>query len=136
MRRLLSQPEPSVSNAHGTAGQEEATVFVLVVWAMDGPRFVAVATTEEAGLTQIARYVAEQAQWPLWPPADRRVTAPLESGDRVGEVTEYFCHVGERWEAEWLTTARLGQDAASGVWSGSLPLSVRPPVGPPDRKDE
>ena len=65
MRRLLSQPEPSVSNAHGTAGQEEATVFVLVVWAMDGPRFVAVATTEEAGLTQIARYVAEQAQWQL-----------------------------------------------------------------------
>jgi hypothetical protein len=60
------------------------------------------------------------------------VTALLENGDRVGAVTEYFRHVGERWEAEWLTTARLGSDAASGVWSGSLPLSVRPPAGPPN----
>ena len=40
-------------------------MFVSVVWAMDGPRFVAVATTEEACLTQIARHVAEQAQWQL-----------------------------------------------------------------------
>jgi len=126
MRRLLSRPEPAVPNAHGTRGQEQATVFVSVVWAMDGPRFVAVATTEEAGLTQIAGYVAEQAQWQLWAPAVRRVHALLDIGDRVGAVTEYFRHVGERWEAEWLTTARLGLDAASGVWSGSLPLSVRP----------
>ena len=65
MRRSLSQPEPSVPNADGTRGQEQAPVFVSVVWAMDGPRFVAVATTEEACLTQIARHVAEQAQWQL-----------------------------------------------------------------------
>ena len=136
MRRLSFQPEPSVPIAHGARGKEEATVFVSVVWAIDGPRFVAVARTEEDGLTQIARYIAEQAQWQLWPLAVRRVTALLESGDPAGAVTEYFRHVGERWEAEWLTTARLGQDAASGVWSGSLPLSVRPPAGPPDRKDE
>ena len=43
MRRSLSQPEPSVPNADGTRGQEQAPVFVSVVWAMDGPRFVAVA---------------------------------------------------------------------------------------------
>ncbi len=136
MRRFSSQPEPSVPNAHGTRGQEEATVFVSVVWAIDGPRFVAVATTEEDGLTQIARYVAEQAQWQLWPPAVRRVTALLESGNRAGAVKEYFRHVGERWEAEWLTTARLGLDAASGVWSGGLPLSFSPRAGPPNGKGE
>ena len=98
--------------------------------------FVAVASTEEAGLTQIARYVAEQAQWQLWPPAVRRVSALLESGDPAGAVKEYFRHVGERWEAEWLTTTRLGLDAGSGVWSGSLPLYVSPPARLPNGKGE
>ena len=135
MRRLSFQPEPSVPIAHGARGKEEA-IFVSVVWAIDGPRFVAVARTEEDGLTQIARYIAEQAQWQLWPLAVRRVTALLESGDPAGAVTEYFRHVGERWEAEWLTTARLGLDVASGVWSGSLPLSVSLPAGAPIGKEK
>ena len=130
MRRLSFQPEPSVPIAHCARGKEE-TIFVSVVWAIDGPRFVAVARTEEDGLTQIAGYIAEQAQWQLWPLAVRRVTALLESGDPAGAVTEYFRHVGDRWEAEWLTTARLGLDVASGVWSGSLPLSVSLPAGAP-----
>ena len=135
MRRLSFQPEPSVPIAHGARGKEE-TIFVSVVWAIDGPRFVAVARTEDDGLTQIARYVAEQARWQLWPSAARRVTALLEDGNHARAVSEYFRHVGEKWEAEWLTTARLGLDVASGVWSGSLPLFVSLPAGAPIGKEK
>jgi hypothetical protein len=122
MQRSLSRPEPSTPIANDTRGHEKATVFVSVVWAIDGPRFVAVATAEENCLAQIARYVAEQAQWQLWPPTASRVTALLGEGDQAGAVTEYFRCVGERWDAERLTTARLGLGPASGVWSGGLPL--------------
>jgi hypothetical protein len=114
-----------------TRGHEHATTFVSVVWATDGPRFAAVAATEEDCLAQIARYVIEQAQWQLWPPSAARVATLLAAGDQAGAVTEYFGHVGERWDAEWLTTARLGLGPASGVWSGGLPClsAPRPPEG-------
>ena len=108
-----------------TRGHEHATTLVSVVWASDGPRFAAVAATEEGCLAQIARYVTEQAQRQLWPPSADRVAALLAAGDLAAAVTEYFGHVGERWDPEWLTTARLGMDAASGAWSGGLPLAVR-----------
>lgn len=104
-------------------GHENATVFVSVVWAIDGPRFVAVAATEQDCLARIARYVAEQAHWQLRPPSADRVATLLAAGDQAGAVAEYFRHVGDRWDAEWLTTARLGLDPASGVWSGDLPLA-------------
>jgi len=100
-------------------------VFVSVIWAIDGPRFAAVASAEEDCLAQIARYVAEQAQKQLWPSSAGRVAALLAKCDQAGAVTEYFRHVGERWDLEWLATARLGLDPVSGAWSGGLPLSNR-----------
>jgi hypothetical protein len=106
-----------------TASLRQATTFVSVVWAIDGPRFAAVAATEEECLAQIVRYVAEQAPWQLWPPSAGRVAGLLAAGDQAGAVTEYFGHVGERWDAEWLTTARLGAGSALRGWSGGLPLS-------------
>ena len=125
MQRSLSQPEPSAPIIHGTRGHENAMVFVSVIWAIDGPRFAAVASNEEDCLAQIAQYVAEQAQRQLWPPSAGRVAALLATGDQAGAVTEYFRHVGERWDPEWLATARLGLDPVSGAWSGALPLSNR-----------
>ena len=105
-------------------GRGHATTFVSIVWAVDGPRFAAVAATEEDCLAQIARYVANQAPWQLWPPSARRVAKLLAAGDQAGAATEYFGHVGERWDEEWLTTARLGLAPTSRAWSGGLPLSV------------
>jgi len=125
MQRSLSQPEPSAPIVHGTRGHEKAMVFVAVIWAIDGPRFAAVASTEDDCLAQIARYVAEQAQRQLWPSSAGGVAALLAKCDHAGAVTEYFRHVGERWDLEWLATARLGLDPVSGAWSGSLPLSIR-----------
>ena len=123
MQRSLSQPEPSAPIVHGTRGYENAMVFMAVIWAIDGPRFAAVASTEDDCLAQIARYVAEQAQRQLWPSSAGGVAALLAKCDHAGAVTEYFRHVGERWDLEWLATARLGLDPVSGAWSGSLPLS-------------
>jgi hypothetical protein len=125
MQRSLSQPKPSAPIVHGTRGHENAMVFVSVIWAVDGPRFAAVASTEENCLAQIARYVAEQARRQLWPPSAGRVAALLAKGDQGGAVTEYFRYAGERWDPEWLATARLGLDPVSGAWSGGLPLSIR-----------
>jgi len=103
-------------------GHENATLYVSIVWAVDGPRFAAVAPTEEGCLAQIARYVADQAQWQLWPPSARRVATLLGEGDHAGAISEYFVHAGERWDAEFLTTARLASSPTSGAWSGALPL--------------
>ncbi len=125
MQRSLSQPEQFAPIVHGTRGHENVMVFVSVIWAIDGPRFAAVASTEEDCLAQIARYVAEQAQKQLWPSSANRVAALLTTGDQAGAVKEYFRHVGERWDPEWLATARLGLDPMSGAWSGGLPLSIR-----------
>jgi hypothetical protein len=109
---------------HLARGEENAATFVSVVWADDGPRFAAVAASEEECLAQIAQYVACQAQWQLWPPSARRVVTLLAAGDRAGAITEYFSHAGERWDAERLTTAKLASSPASNAWSGVLPLSV------------
>jgi hypothetical protein len=132
MQRLL-QSEPSAPIVHGTRGYENAMVFVSVIWAIAGPRFAAVASTEEDCLAQIAQYVAEQAQRQLWPPAVGRVAALLATGDQAGAITEYFRHVGERWDPEWIATARLALDPVSGawVWPPSLvhPLAGHPAVG-------
>jgi hypothetical protein len=125
MQRSLSQPEQSVPIVHSTRGHENVMVFVSVIWAIDGPRFAAVAPTEEGCLAQIARYVAEQAQRQLWPSSAGRVAALLANCDHAGGVAEYFRHVGERWDLEWLATARLSLDPVSGAWSGGLPLSIR-----------
>ena len=107
---------------HLMGGHENATLFVSIVWAVDGPRFTAVAATEEDCVAQIARYVADQAQWQLWPSSARRVAILLAEGDHAGAITEYFVHAGERWDAEWLTTARLASSPTSDAWSGALPL--------------
>lgn len=134
MQRSSSRSDAPAPLWHVTRGHENATTFVSVVWAIDGPRFAAVAATEEDCLSQIGRYVAEQAPWQLWPPSAGRVATLLAAGDQAAAVREYFTHVGERWDAEWLTTARLGLGPTSGAWSGGLPLSVSSPTTPPQKE--
>ena len=80
MERSSSRSDTPVSIQHVARGHENATTFVSVVWGGDGPRFAAVAATEEDCLAQIARYVAEQAQWQLWPQSAGRVARMLGRG--------------------------------------------------------
>ena len=89
MQRSFSRLDTPAPIGRVTRGHENAMVFVAVIWAIDGPRFAAVASTEEDCLAQIARYVAEQAQHQLWPPSADRVAALLATGDQAGAVTVF-----------------------------------------------
>ena len=99
-----------------------ASLYASIVCAVDGARFVAVASSEEECLAQVASYVTEQAVGQLNPPSACRVRELLAGGDAAAAVAEYFSHTGERWEAEWLVTASLRPDSHSTAWSGDVPL--------------
>jgi hypothetical protein len=100
-------------------------LYVSIVCAIDGARFAAVAASEERCLTQVASYVASQARGQLRELTARQVLDHLAAGDVATAVAEYFCHAGERWEAEWLVTTCLSPDPPSTAWSGAVPLPRR-----------
>ena len=104
-------------------------LHVSIVAAIDGVRFAAAGVTEEHCVTQMARYVAEQAPLQLWPRSAQRVQALLSGGDTAGAVAEYFRRSGERWDREWLVTAALNPDSSTGAWSGPVPLPGRARFG-------
>jgi len=99
-----------------------APLHVAIVCAIDGARFTAVAADESQCLAQVATYVTEQASAQLWPPSAGRIHELLAAGDTNGAIDEYFRRSGERWDAEWLVTARLRADPRSAAWSGTVPL--------------
>jgi len=104
---------------------QERTVYVSIVCAIDGARFAAVAASKEQCLAQVASYVAKQARGQLRAPTVDRVLEHLAAGDAATAVAEYFSHTGERWEAEWLVTTSLNPDPFSTTWSGAVPLPKR-----------
>lgn len=112
-----------MADAYIAPVRQDASLCVSIVCAIDGARFVAVAATEQDCLVQVASYVAEHASLQLWSSSARRVHDLLGAGDLAAAVADYFQHAGERWEAEWLVTARLGPGARAGAWSGMVPLS-------------
>lgn len=102
--------------------REVASLYVSIVCAIDGARFVAVGSSEQECLARVASYVAEQAVGQLTPPSACRVSELLAAGDAGAAVSEYFRHAGERWETEWLVTTSLHPDSRSTAWSGDVPL--------------
>ena len=105
-------------------GRSSASLYVSIVCAIDGARFVAIAASEKECLAQVVSYVAEQASRQLWPPSALRVRELLVAGDVATAVTEYFRHTGERWDREWLVTTSLNPDLHSTAWSGTIPLPI------------
>ncbi len=107
----------------GPVGRREgASLYVSIVCAIDGARFVAVGSSEQECLARVASYVAAQAVGQLSPPSASRVCELLLAGDAGAAVSEYFRHTGERWETEWLVTTPLHPDSRSTAWSGDVPL--------------
>ena len=96
------------------ATDRERSLSVSIVCAINGARFAAVAS-----------YVAKHARGQPRAPTARRVLEHLAASDAAAAVAEYFCHAGERWEAEWLVTTSLNPDPLSTVWSGAVPLPKR-----------
>lgn len=112
-----------MTDAHTGTLRQHDSLCVSIVCAIDGARFVVVAATEQECLVQIASYVADHATLQLWPSSARHVHGLLAAGDLAAAVADYFQHANERWEAEWLVTARLDPGSCKGAWSGMVPLS-------------
>ena len=122
MQVLVREKAPSVPTAEIAASLTDEPVYVSIVSAVDGARFITIGTSPSKCMVRVAAYVAEQARQHLWPYAAERVDARLAAGDLSGAIAEYFSHSGERWDTEWLTTLRLHPDALAGRWSGVVPL--------------
>ncbi len=122
MRRSTASEHVYATGGGSTLVGERAALHISIVSAVDGPRFAAVAASEQECLAQVAAYVAEQAAGELWPPCAHRVHGLLAAGDMAGAVAEYFRHSGERWDTEWLVTTVLGLDPLATAWSGTVPL--------------
>jgi hypothetical protein len=121
--RALTSNEHAISTGRAPSiGHCAVGLYVSVVCATDGARFVTVAASEQDCLVRIASYVAEQAARQLWPPSAQRVHELLAAGDAAAAVAEYFRHTGERWDREWLVTTPLDADPRSTAWSGTIPL--------------
>ena len=82
----------------------EGSVFVAVVHAADGIRFVTAAGSNAELTCRVAAYVRGRVDDML--PADdaRCVHALLAEEDCAGAVERYFGGVGARWDQEWLVT--------------------------------
>ncbi len=98
------------------------SLYLAIVCAIDGARFVAVAENEPQCVARVAAYVKEQAPEQLSPPSVGRIHELFAAGDVTGAVAEYFRRSGERWDAEWLVTTCLRADPRSAVWSGTVPF--------------
>jgi hypothetical protein len=122
MHARIHRTAPSVPTADTGTRETTEPVFVAIVSAVDGARFITIATHPSKCIVRVAAYVAEEAREHLWPHAADRVDARMAAGDLTGAIAEYFRHSGERWDTEWLTTLRLHPDALTGRWSGVVPL--------------
>ena len=95
-------------------GTAEDAVFpaphTAVVYAIDGVRFVAAATSRRALLRRVAQYVERHAGDRLWANDARRVHHLLDVAAHEEAVELYFALVGERWDEEWIV---LSDPAAS-----------------------
>lgn len=118
-RALAATPVPSQGieaalDAVARAPDREGApgeLFVAVVHSADSIRFVAAATSREALVRQLAAHVWRSGQDELWADDAARVRALLARGEAEAAVEHYFATVGERWDAEWLVTARVGRAA-------------------------
>jgi hypothetical protein len=98
-------PEP------GDAGRPNGgpgALFIAVVHAIDTVHFVAASTTRGELLRQLADYTWRRGQHALWADDVARLRALLADGASEAAIAHYFAAVGQRWDAEWLVTARVG----------------------------
>ncbi len=111
-RNLVAQP--GTSQEPGLQRDGDRSIFVAAVLGTDGMLFNAAADSEELCWFQVAAYVADRLETRLWPENVTRVRALLDIGDYAGAAALYFECVGERWDEEWLVTARIDAHAGTG----------------------
>ena len=102
-------------------GDDDRALFVVVVMGADGPLFTVASRNEELCRFQVVAYIANRLDTQLWPVHATRVRALLDTGDYDAAASLYFQHVGERWDEEWLVTARVDADDVARRWGIGRP---------------
>ena len=82
-----------------------AASHTALVYALDGVRFVATATSRRVLMRRVAHYVERNADERLWANDASRVRLLLANGEHEEAVELYFALVGERWDEEWIVVA-------------------------------
>jgi hypothetical protein len=75
------------------------------VYAPDGVRLVATASSRRALTRRIADYVERHASERLWPNDARLVHQLLGEAAHEEAAELYFALVGQRWDEEWIILA-------------------------------
>jgi hypothetical protein len=86
----------------GTDDRVVAASHTAIVYALDGTRFVAAATSRRALMRRVVGYVERRAEQALWEADALRVHQLLADGAHEEAVELYFAVVGQRWDEEWI----------------------------------
>jgi hypothetical protein len=89
----------------------EPALFLAVVHADDGVRFMTVASSRRDLVHRVAEYVRKWGGYLLRPDHARHLRSLLLRGESEAAVELYFALVGKRWDKEWLVTAVVSTDA-------------------------
>jgi hypothetical protein len=88
----------------------EPALFLAVVHADDGVRFMTVASSRRDLIHRVAEYVRKWGGYLLRPDHARHLRSLLLRGESEAAVELYFALVGKRWDKEWLVTAVVSKD--------------------------
>lgn len=112
-------------------GAGDRTLFVGVVHAVDGVRFVAAAESRRELVHRLAEYARRRGDDVLRPDHARYLRGLIARGELEAAVELYFGLVGERWDEEWLVTAVAStgdpRDVAAVVGEVALPDALLAP---------
>jgi hypothetical protein len=95
----------------------QGEMFVAVVSAADGVRFVAAGWTRDGVFERLADYVKARLEFELSISAKRRIRALLARGALERGVQAYFESRAHRWDEEWLhvATTVVERDAPASI---------------------
>jgi hypothetical protein len=111
-------PSPEVSEGSARPRQAESAVFLAIVHADDGVRFMAATGFRRELVHRVADYVRERCDDMLSPEHACHLHGLLVRRETEAAVELYFAVVGSRWDKEWLVTAFVPSD--TGLVTGAL----------------
>jgi len=113
-KRKRARTEKS-TRGEATGAEAANALFVGVVHADDGVRFMAAATSRRELVNRLADHVRRWGGYLLRPDHARHVRTLLLRGESEAAVELYFGLVGKRWDKEWLVTAVVPQNEPQAI---------------------
>ena len=113
MPAIVKHEKPALSTQVRRARKSsdaEPALFLAVVHADDGVRFMTVASSRRDLIHRVAEYVRKWGGYLLRPDHARHLRSLLLRGESEAAVELYFALVGKRWDKEWLVTAVVSKD--------------------------